>query len=274
MFRVSPFGCAAFALILLSIALPISAQDNLETKPEGFIETFDDLGWRDRWFIANFDIEGSFATGWRRKLASVQLPSASILGEGALRLNLVPAPEDAEKPFFGAELQRSGAHHYGSYEVYMQPGRGDGLVSAFFTYTGPYFGNQHDEIDFEFLGRDTTRAWLNLFTDGDNLPGEWVDLGFDAANRPHLYRFEWRPDSVTWYVDDREILHVTSDRHPIPSTPGKLFLNIWAGNDKMVDWLKEPPADLTGEAIYHCVSYRPFGDDGRTCSDYIAETNG
>ena len=39
----------------------------------------------------------------------------------------------------------------------MQPGRGSGLVTALFTYTGPYAGDPHDEIDIEFLGKDLTK---------------------------------------------------------------------------------------------------------------------
>ena len=255
------------------VLLSTIAFGETRTQPDGFIETFDDAKWHDRWFVANFDQQGSFATGWRRKLASVVLPAAPGKGGSFLQLNLVPTGDGIDKPFFGAELQRSPAH-YGSYEVYMKPGKGNGLASTFFTYTGPFFGDPHDEIDFEFLGRDTTKVWLNIFTDGDNLPGQWIDLGFDAATEPHLYRFDWRQDSVTWYVDGRLLLHVTSEMHPIPATQGKLFLNIWAGNDEMVDWLQKPAKDLSSDALYYCVSYRPFHDEGPTCSDYLRETDG
>ncbi|WP_428929742.1 family 16 glycosylhydrolase [Marinibacterium sp. SX1] len=259
----------------LSLAGPALAQGGVPDEDViGFIEKFDDKDWRDKWYISNFDRNDGFATSWRRRLAVVHWPAAPEIGDGFARLSLESAPEGQVTPYLGAELQRQGPFGYGRYEVYMKPGRGDGLVSAFFVYTGPAFDKPHDEIDFEFLGRDTTKVWLNIFTNGDNLPGRWLDLGFDAANAPHLYRFDWRADSVTWYVDGQEILTVTSEEHPIPQTPGKVFLHIWAGTDKMVDWLKAPAADLAAQADYYCASYRPFGAEGENCADYIGENDG
>lgn len=234
----------------------------------GFIETFESL---DSWYVANFDRNDGFNTSWRRSLVSIHAPDARIAGAGTLRLRLEPAPETVPTDFVGAELQRRGPFLYGRYEVVMQAGKGDGLVSAFFTYTGPHFDDPHDEIDFEFLGRDTSRVWLNIFTDGDNLPGRWIDLGFDAATAPHLYRFDWAPDSVTWYVDGAEVMKVTADEHPIPRTPGKIFLDIWAATKAMHTWLRPPSDDLSAEAHFHCVSYRPFDAEGPHCADLVRQ---
>src|SRR6056297_2922029 len=96
-------------------------------------------------------------------------------------------PERCEQDFVGAEVQRSRRTHFGHYEVVMRAARGHGVISSFFTYTGPYFGDPHEEIDFEFLGRDPTKVWLNRFYDGEKLPGQWIELGFDASEAPHLY---------------------------------------------------------------------------------------
>ena len=152
----------------------------------------------------------------------------------------------------------------------MKAGRGAGIVSSFFTYTGPYFDDPHDEIDFEFLGQDTTRVWVNTFVDGKKMPGEWLELGFDAAETPHLYSFDWREDSITWYVDGNVIYAITSETHAIPATPSKLFMNIWAGNPDQVNWLGSVLEGTTAVAEYYCVSYRPFVDQGLNCTDYIA----
>ena len=224
----------------------------------GFIEVFDDRDWRRNWYLSNFDMGPKFVTGWREDLIGDD-------GPGRVVLSLEPGAED--KSFLGAEIQRAGGHHFGSYEVIMRPGRGDGLVSAFFTYTGPYFEDPHDEIDFEFLGRDTTRVWLNVFTAGKQLGGRWLELGFDAAAAPHLYRFEWSPQEIVWYVDGTELSRLTISEHPIPITPGRLFVNIWAGTPGMTDWLAAPAEDLAARAQVHCVSYRPTGAPGTECSD-------
>jgi beta-glucanase (GH16 family) len=236
-----------------------------EDRAPGFIEVFDDRDWRRNWYLSNFDMGENFVTGWRSELISDD-------GPGRVGLTLEPASADATKPFLGAEMQRRDGHHYGTYEVVMRPGRGDGLVSAFFTYTGPHFGDPHDEIDFEFLGRDTTRVWINVFKDGDQMGGRWVPLGFDAASAPRLYRFEWRPDEIVWFAQGEEIARVPKETFPIPETPGRLFVNIWAGNEGMAEWLAVAPDDLQAMAEVRCVSYRPLGTTGLECSDLPPST--
>jgi beta-glucanase (GH16 family) len=252
----------------LTIFLSISAN---RTLADGFVEYFGDEEYRNRWSVSNFDQGGdNFLTAWRRHMASVVLPSTKRRGGGALILELAPNPNEEGKPFHGAEVQRGGDLHYGRYEVFMKAGRGDGVVSALFTYTGPYFGDPHDEIDFEFLGRDTRKVWINAFGAGQRMPGKWIELGFDAAAAPHLYTFDWRSDSITWYVDGHEIHSITSETHAIPSTPSKLFLDIWVGNPNQVDWVGTVQEGTTSKVEYYCVSYRAFVDQGLNCSDYIA----
>ncbi len=255
-------------MVVVAAALSLPADD---TQANGFVEHFDDAGYANRWYISNFNQElENFLTAWRSEMVSVVLPSHQRTGQGALVLELGPSNSDEDKPYLGAEVQRDDNYHFGRYEVYMKAGRGEGIVSSFFTYTGAYFDNPHDEIDFEFLGRDTRRVWINTFAAGQKMPGEWIDLGFDAAAEPHLYRFDWRENSITWYVDGQEIYAINSDTHTIPKTPGKIFMNIWAGNPGQVAWLGTVHEGTTSSAEYLCVSYRPFVDLGLNCTDYIA----
>ncbi|MCX4195280.1 family 16 glycosylhydrolase [Methylobacterium organophilum] len=54
----------------------------------------------------------------------------------------------------------------------------------------------NDEIDFEWLGKDTSKVQLNYFVGG---VGEHVSLdalGFDAATTTADYAFEWLPDRL------------------------------------------------------------------------------
>lgn len=64
------------------------------------------------------------------------------------------------------------------------------------------------EIDIEFLGRDTTKMLVNVFYnpghEGTKLeygyrgtPTE-ISLGFDAAEDFHLYEINWQPEGVEW----------------------------------------------------------------------------
>jgi len=53
----------------------------------------------------------------------------------------IKAVNIVQKSFFG----------YGYYEVRMKAAKNVGIVSSFFTYTGPSDNNPWDEIDIEFF---------------------------------------------------------------------------------------------------------------------------
>lgn len=248
-------GFAALAVAALPSGTLAEMQDN------GFLSRMDDLTGGG-WYISDFSIKKpTFRTGWSRNAVETD-PE-----DGAVLLWLAPASPEAGKDFAGAELQRRRMTLYGRYEVIMTPARGEGVISSFFTYTGPYFGRRHNEIDFEFLGRDTTKAWINRFADGKKLPGQWVELGFDAADGPHLYAFEWTADSLAWFADGRELLRVSAPGTAIPNIPQKIYLNIWGGAEGQRNWSGVAPGDMVAAARYYCVSYRPLGAPGRQCSD-------
>ncbi|MEY8800930.1 family 16 glycosylhydrolase [Leisingera sp. XS_AS12] len=235
-----------------------------DMQESGFLSKLDDLNGGG-WYRSDFTIKKpSFRTRWSRR--SVDTGSE----DGAVLLWLAPALPEAEKDFVGAELQRQRATRYGRYEVVMTPAQGEGVISSFFTYTGPYFGNRHNEIDFEFLGRDTTKVWVNRFADGKKLPGQWIELGFDAAADPHLYAIEWAEDSLTWFADGKELLRISAQDTAIPSVAQKIYLNIWGGAEGQRNWSGLAPPDMVAAARYYCVSYRPPGDPGRQCSDLPA----
>jgi beta-glucanase (GH16 family) len=251
------FEFAGPALIVFAMSsVPAYAQ------PEGpFLSRMDDLNNSDAWYIADFAIKNdNFRTAWKRM-------SINPAPDDGLALWLVPAPVEAEKDFFGAEVQRSRRTHFGRYEVVMQAARGEGVISSFFTYTGAYFGDPHEEIDFEFLGRDTTKVWLNRFVDGKKLPGRWIPLGFDAVDAPHLYTLDWLPDRIVWSVDGRELMSVTEAEAAIPQIPQRIYLNIWGGGPGQRNWSGEAPDDTRANVVYHCLSYRPPGSQAPMCSD-------
>ncbi|MBR1422068.1 MAG: glycoside hydrolase family 16 protein [Ruminococcus sp.] len=140
---------------------------------------------------------------------------------------------DETYEYTGGEYRSNDFYGYGLYEVSMKPIKNIGVVSSFFTYTGPSDGNPWDEIDIEFLGKDTTKVQFNYYTDGTGGHEYLYDLGFDAAEEFHEYGFEWKTDSITWYVDGEAVYTATEN---LPSTPGKLMMNAW--NGKGVDgWL-------------------------------------
>lgn len=170
-------------------------------------------------------------------------------------------------PFTAGEMQSHDTFQYGRYEVIMQPARGSGLVTAFFTYTGPWFGNPHDEIDIEFLGADTTKIHFNYFRNGKSIKPATFDLPFDASARPHLYAFEWRPDGVTWFVDGVPYYATEAGDTAIPKTAGKVMFSAWTGKPVMEGWHGEPVFRDGAGAQFNCVSFTPMGHDTPGCAD-------
>lgn len=220
-----------------------------------FSNSFNDQDW----YISDFTLSSTFfRVGWVPENVRHHPPSIS------LELNRKPAEP---QPFSGAEVQKRGFYGYGRYEVVMQAARGSGAVSSFFTHTDATFGDPHDEIDIEFLGKNTRQLQANIFTKGKTRGGIYIDLPFDAAEEVHLYAFDWQPDSVTWYIDGELAHSVTSRDRPIPKTPGRVIMNVWTGSPQQFSWHGEPTFPDHTKATYYCVSFRAAGDTSSQCSD-------
>lgn len=176
-------------------------------------------------------------------------------------------PTRGEVPFLGSEFQRTGNYGYGRYEAVIRASNAPGVVSSFFVYTGEYWNDPHDEIDFEFVGRTPREVHLNYFKNNKDDAVD-IPLWFDASADFHLYAFEWAPDSIRWYVDGVKIREVTlaTPGPGIPTTTGRVVANIWAGVGPATHWTGESRFRLA-RATYRCMSHVPIGKTGSQCSD-------
>ena len=166
--------------------------------------------------------------------------------------------------YTAGEARTQNYYHYGDYEVSMKPSANPGTASTFFVCTGPYdeknvtdedgnvtkVPNAHDEIDIEFLGKDTTKVQFNFFVDGKGGNEYMYDLGFDASKEFHRYGFRWAEDSITWFVDGVPVYKVTTNKNAttgnnlrvvdkLPSTAGRMLTNYWCGNERAWGWMGE-----------------------------------
>ncbi len=173
-------------------------------------------------------------------------------------------------PFTMAEMKTGTHYGFGRYEVIMQPAKGSGLVSAFFTYTGPWQGNPHDEIDIEFLGKDTTRIHFNYFSNGRRGDHAIFDLPFDAAAAPRLYAFEWTPDRIVWFVENTPYYATTATGAKRPGNKQMVFLSTWTGR-KLEGWHGPATFASGAGAVFSCVSFQPLGQATPQCSDTYYE---
>ena len=251
-------------------------------EPFQTVFTFSGLG--SQWWIAQYDHPADwFQTAWRETSIDFN-PSGVAFGLNPTDPDNIVEPSVLKdddgtlmstglttKAFTSGQIQRRKWYGYGRYEVVMQPAVGEGLISAFYLYTGPYFGHTHEEIDIEFLGRDTSKIYLNRYRDGQQLEDPlWLDLGYDASEKPRLYAFEWSEDSLVWYAEDTEIFRITgADQVPVP--PAKIYLDLWAGGDGQAEWAGEAAADSAGIALVQCASFTPPTLDTPQCSDLMID---
>ena len=203
--------------------------------------TYDDVSEKFE-FSDGWSNGSMFNCTWRKSNGSIF--------DGSMKLTIDKDLLD-KPPYSGAEFRSRDFYGYGMYEVVMKPIKNDGVVSSFFTYTGPSDSNPWDEIDIEFLGKDTTKVQFNYFTDSKGNHEFLYDLGFDASEEFHTYGFDWQADSITWYVDGEAVYTATEN---IPSTPGKIMMNVWPGTG--VDgWLNAFDGTVPLTAEYKSVDF-------------------
>lgn len=182
---------------------------------------------------------GMFNCTWR---------AANIWFDGSLNIKI---DRDTNGGYSAGEYRTNDTFGYGKYEVSMKPIKNDGVVSSFFTYTGPSDGTVWDEIDIEFLGKDTTKVQFNYYTNGQGGHEYIYNLGFDASQSFHTYGFLWEQGKITWYVDGKAVYTATNN---IPTTPGKIMLNAWNGIG-VDEWLKPYNGATPLVAKYDWISY-------------------
>jgi GR25 family glycosyltransferase involved in LPS biosynthesis len=143
------------------------------------------------------------------------------------------------RAFTSGAIASRHAFLYGRFAAELRPSNVAGLITGVFLHrNGP-----RQEIDIEFLGKDTTKVLVNVYynpgNDGSKLEFGYrgspvlVDLGFDAATEFHRYEIEWQRHAIRWCVDGR-LLHerVTWDPTPIPDLPMQLNVNLWHTRSK------------------------------------------
>ena len=183
--------------------------DRLTSENEKTVR-FKDGASSDFYWANGYSNGGNFNCTWRKSCATVSdgVMSMSVVKEG--------------NSYGGAEYRTDKLYSYGFYSVRMKAAKGSGIISSYFTYTNkPVW----DEIDIEFLGKDTTKIQFNYFTKGSDKGHTFLfDLGYDAAESFHEYAFEWKKDCIVWYVDGTAVYRATEN---LPTNPMQLMLNVW-----------------------------------------------
>lgn len=170
-----------------------------------------------------------------------------------------------------AAIASNDLYLYGRFEAVLRPPNVRGLVTGLFLHrNGP-----RQEIDIEFLGKDTTKMLVNVFYNPgpENTKLEYgyrgtptlIDLGFDAAADFHSYEIDWQPTAIRWRVDGRVVYErVMWDPTPIPDRPLQFNLNLWNSRSKQFAGslaTAQLPASATIRSVTIHTSTSPAVDD-------------
>lgn len=122
---------------------------------------------------------------------------------------------------------------FGKIDVTLKASTGQGVVTSFVLQS-----DDLDEIDWEWLGGDTTQVQTNYFGKGDTTT---YDRGaYHPVNSPqddfHTYTIDWTKDYVKWYIDGdlvRTLLYADAkDGSRFPQTPMQIKLGTWVAGRK------------------------------------------
>ena len=140
-------------LMIASIPFQASAANVVNTD---FVANFSNYN-SSLWESASWANGSPFNCIWKT--------SQVTFSNGKMVLNL-DRDSGSSYPYKSGEYRTTQFFGYGYYEVRMKATKNIGVVSSFFTYTGPSDNNPWDEIDIEFLGKDTTKVQFNWYKNG------------------------------------------------------------------------------------------------------------
>lgn len=238
-------------------ATPAQAQRANGPLGDAFVEHFTAFDG-ERWQLSDrFPPEDLFSAVWA--------PAQAAFTPDGLVITLEPTREpDAPKPYKSAEISSHGEFRYGYFETRMRAVHGGGIVSGFFTFALPTGPNTENEIDMELTGNAITQIELTYHVNGRHIR-EIVPLGFDASEDFHTYAFDWRRDSIRWYIDNR-LVHTSRSHVRELNRPHQIFTSLW-NSVRMPRWLGPYDASAGPHTMtVACMAHAPRYSGRALCS--------
>ncbi|KAM0796983.1 concanavalin A-like lectin/glucanase domain-containing protein, partial [Usnea florida] len=118
---------------------------------------------------------------------------------------------------------------FGRIEFVAQAAPGKGIISSLILIS-----DDMDEIDWEFIGVNTTHAETNYF--GKGVLNYGVAQYVPVANPQtgfHTYAIDWSATELVWSIDGNVVRNLTAAQagNEFPQTPMKVSLGLWDGGD-------------------------------------------
>lgn len=243
---------AAIVAMLLSLAGALTGPATAAAATGAtFMEQFDGPLDTSFWYVSDGYNNGAHQNCQFNK-------NNSEVANGLLSLSIDDTPY-GDRQYSCGSIQTNQKYHYGTYETRMKTGKASGTNSSLFTYAGPYQGiPQSHEIDFETLGKDTTRTEVNSWVNGDPKGPGVVPLGLDNSTTWVNLGFVWLPGQLDFYVNGvHEYSFTGSD---VPYEPQLILTMIWS-TGTLTDWMGQftyPGSPIVSQ--YDYVAFTKAGD--------------
>ncbi|CEJ86897.1 hypothetical protein VHEMI04239 [[Torrubiella] hemipterigena] len=118
---------------------------------------------------------------------------------------------------------------FGRVDVQLQAAPEAGIVTSIV-----FESDCLDEIDWEFVGADTSNAQSNYFAKGNTATyNRMIKVPVaNAMSTSHLYSVEWTSDAIKWFVDNKLVRTVTpadaaAGGNGFPQTPMRIRVGTW-----------------------------------------------
>ncbi|XP_024402165.1 probable xyloglucan endotransglucosylase/hydrolase protein 5 [Physcomitrium patens] len=134
-----------------------------------------------------------------------------------------------------------GTYLFGTFSIGVRavPGNSAGTVTAFYLQSSTASDiDQHDEIDFELLGRISPRdpyiLQTNIYVNGTGRREQRMALWFDPSTDYHYFSLQWSRDLIVFYVDYVPIRVFRNNAAlgvPYPDyNPMRAYASLWDGS--------------------------------------------
>lgn len=129
----------------------------------------------------------------------------------------------------GARWRTTTRFLHGTFTTKFQSPKGNTSGLNFNFYLSSLEGDKsQDEIDFEFLGKDTKIVQTNYYVNGVGNREKVHELGFDSSDGFHEYGIKWGPFGIEWLVDGKVVREEGGgDGGVFPEKAMFLYASIW-----------------------------------------------